>query len=217
MKSGDYRVEIENCIRRVAHRFVRNGGEGAFDLYNESEVQALLFTELRRLPLMKAQTNDKICRHLVHMQWPCLESRKIDIVVWHPNEIDSYRNDWGCSLPQTAPDRRLLAAIQLKHGHGEITSVEKTMKDLEDLGSIDQSCKTPQTLLYFLEFADCYRGGGLGKERYSEVKKALKIWGDKDPKRRKILLLSKDKVGFTFPKGRWAINPLPAGVTESSV
>lgn len=46
--SNKYQQEIERCIRRVARRFVKNDGEGALNLYNESEVQATLFAELRR-------------------------------------------------------------------------------------------------------------------------------------------------------------------------
>jgi len=215
MKIADYRVEIENCIQRIVRRFVRNGGEGAFDLYNEREVEASLFIELRRSPLMKAKTQDNIRRYLVHLQQPCVESRLIDIVVWHPREINSYRKDYGFSLPKTAPGRRLLAAIQLKHGHGQITPLEDMMKDLKDLESINDSRETRPTLLYFLEFADCYYGGGLGGDRYREVKKTLKLWCDKDPGRRRALFLSKDKIGFAYPTGRWAIDPLPASVTES--
>ena len=89
------------------------------------------------------------------------------------------------------------------------------VKDLRDLASIGLVAGSQQTQLYFIEFADCEVRKGQSKYRYGDIKKTLERWCDKDDRRRKVLLLSKDRVGFAYPPGRWAVDPLPAGVAES--
>ena len=215
MRLSEYGVALETCFRQIARRFVTNEGEGAFDFYNEAEIEASLFSQLRRLPLMKVPDRDGYHRQLVHLHWPCVKSRFIDMVIWHPYEVNLYRGDWGDSTPQTAPSRRLLAAIQIKHGGGHITPLNDMVKDLKDLASIGLADGTRQTQLYFIEFADCEVRKGQSKDRYGDVKKTLERWCDKDDRRRRVLLLSKDRVGFAYPPGRWAVDPLPASVAES--
>jgi hypothetical protein len=215
MRLSEYCVALETCIRQVARRFVANDGEGAFNLYNEAEIEASLFSQLRRLGLMKIPDRDGRHRQLVHLHWPCVKERYIDIVIWHPRAVNSYRGDWGHSLPQTAPDRRLLAAIQIKRGGGHITPLNDTVKDLKDLAKIGRKGRIRQTQLYFIEFADCEVRKGQSKDRYGDVKKTLERWCNKDNKRRRVLLLSKDRVGFAYPPQRWVVDPLPTGVAES--
>jgi hypothetical protein len=214
VKLNEYRLALETCIRRVARRFVANEGEGAFDLYYDAEIEATLFSQLRRLPLMKVLDRDGRHRQLVHLHWPCVESRFIDIVIWHPSDINLYRKDWGNSCPQTAPSRRLLAAVQIKRGGGYITPLNDVMKDLKDLASIGPAEGARQAQLYFIEFADCEVRKGQSKDRYGVVKKALERWCDRDERQRRVLLLSKDRIGFAYPPRGWAVDPLPAGVAE---
>ena len=215
MRLTEYRVALETCIRQIARWFVKNEGEGALDFYNEAEIEASLFSQLRRLPVMEVPDRDGYNRQLVHLHWPCVKDRIIDMVIWHPYEVNLYRGDWGDPTTQTAPSRRLLAAIQIKHGGGYITPLSKVVKDLKDLASIGRADRTRQTQLYFIEFDDCEIRKGQSKNTYSDIKKTLERWCDKDDKRRRVLLLSKDRVGFAYPLGRWVVVPLPAGVIES--
>ena len=214
MRISEYRVALETCIKQVVRQFVKNEGEGAFNLYYEAEIEATLFSQVRRLPLMKVLDRDGYHRQLVHLHWPCVESRFIDIVIWHPSDINLYRKDWGDSCPQTAPSRRLLAAIQIKHGGGGITPLTDTVKDLEDLASIGRAGGNRRAQLYFIEFADCEIRKGQSKNRYGDVKKTLERWCNKDKRRRRVLLLSKDKIGFAYPPGAWDVDPLSVGFTE---
>ena len=215
MRLSEYRIALETCIRQIARQFVKNEGEGAFDLYYEAEIEAMLFSQLRRLPLMKVPDRDGCHRQLVHLHWPCVESRFIDVVIWHPSDINLYRKDWGNSCPQTAPSRRLLAAAQIKRGGGRISPKNAVEKDLKDLTSIGEADVNRLTQLYFIEFVDHDVRECRGKRRYGDVKKALERWCDRDAKRRRVLLLSKDRVGFVYPRGSWVVDPLPAGVAES--
>ena len=163
---------------------------------------------------MKVLDQDGDHRQLVHLHWPCVKSRFIDVVIWHPSDINLYRRDWGNSRPKTAPICRLLAAIQIKRGNGEITPLNWMAKDLEDLSSIGLAGGTRQTQLYFIEFADCKLREGQSIDRYGDVKKTLERWCDSEARRRRVLLLSKDRVGFAYPPGHWVIDPLPADVAE---
>jgi hypothetical protein len=215
VKLNEYRLALETCIRQIARWFVATEGEGAFDLYNEAEVEASLFGQLRRLRMMSVPDKDGCSRQLVHLHWPCVEKRYIDLAIWHPRAVNSYRGDWGDSLPQTAPHRGLLAAIQIKHGGGHIAPLKDTVKDLEDLAAIGRIGRLGPAQLYFIEFADCEIRKGQSKRRYGNVGKALKLWCNGNRKRRRALLLSKDRIGFAYPPQRWVVDPLPAGVAES--
>ncbi len=215
MRLSEYRVALETCIRQIARRFVTNEGEGAFDFRSEADIEASLFGQLTRLPLMKVPDRDGYHRQLVHLHWPCVKSRFIDMVIWHPYEINLYREDWKDSRPQTAPSRKLLAAIQIKHGRGQISPVNDVRKDLRDLAKIGQVEGAQQTRLYFIEFVDHDVHESQSEDRYGDLKKTLERWCDRDARRRRVLLLSRDRVGFAYPPGRWVIDPLPAGVAES--
>jgi hypothetical protein len=215
MKLREYREALERCIRHVTRQFVANEGQGAFNFCNEAEIEAALFCQLRPLPLMKAHDKDGYYRPLVHLHWPCVKKRFIDIVIWYPREINLYRKGWGHSPSQTAPRRRVLAAIQIKLGGGRMPAVRNVKKDLTDLERIGRKGQPRQAQLYFIGFVDHNLRKSRSKDRYHALKKIMEDWCDEDPKRRKVLLLSKDRVGFVYPRERWVIDVLPAGVTES--
>ena len=211
MRLSEYLAAIESSIRQVARQFVRNRGEGAFDLYCEAEIEASLFGHLRRSPLMKVRDQGGDRRHLVHLHSTCLESRFIDLVVWHPGEIDTYREHWR-DLPSTAPDFGLLAAVQIKRGPGKITPLDHVMKDLHDLAQVGSAEVNRLTHLYFIMFVDHDLRESRSIDTYRDAKRTVELWCDEDTKRRRVLLLSRDRVGFVYPRGRWDVDVLPAGV-----
>jgi hypothetical protein len=214
VKRREYQEVLEECILQVARRFVANGGEGALNLCYEAEIEVSLFGRLRRLRRMKVCDKEGHQRELVHLHWPCVKDRYIDLVVWHPDDIDLYREDWEDSFRKKGPSRRLLAAMQIKLGPGEMPGVNDVGKDLKDLQAIGRGRKNRQTQLYFVGFADCKVREGQSKDRYGNLKRILEGWCKDDPGRRRALLLSKDKVGFTCPPDGWGVAPIKGVITE---
>ena len=214
MGLDDYRGVIETGIRQVACEFIRSRGEGAFDLYCEAEIEAYLFGRLRASPLMSVRDQEGCRRYLVHLHSACTKRRFIDIVVWHPDEIDAYREHcW--TRPSMAQTLRLLAAIQIKRGPGCITPLKHVKKDLDDLARVGNAEVNRRAQLYFIMLVDHGLRESRSSDTYRVAKGTLELWCNKDAKRRRGLLLSRDKVGFICPSDRWVVDALPAGVPAS--
>lgn len=201
---------FESIIKRLANEFQ---GQSAFNFYHESELAAYLMVQLRESPSTSEYVN-KTCMYLAHLEWPCLVRRRIDLVLWQPGTCKSALELWR-GRSNCAKKLPLLAAVQVKRGPGKLTSWSNTQKDIEDLETLCTFENLGKPVLYFLEWVD----HGLQKHKhdhiaYQEVQSRLKKWCSETSNRR-VFVISRDKVGFAYPKGAWLVDPLPLGVTEN--
>lgn len=201
---------FESSINRLANKFQ---GQSAFNFYHESELTAYLMVWLRRSRSISEYV-DKTRMYLAHLEWPCLVKRRIDLVLWQPStckralELWRYRGKLAKTLP-------LLAAVQVKRGPGKLSSWPSTQKDINDLEALYTFENLEKPVLYFLEWVD----HGLqehknDRDAYRDMQSRLKNWCGETSNRR-AFIISRDRIGFAYPKGVWLVDPLPPGVTEN--
>ncbi|MFC1904523.1 hypothetical protein ACFLXT_01980 [Chloroflexota bacterium] len=204
-------TSFEKSVRDLAKVFQH---KRAFNFSHELELVMYL--------LMKTRDADKesvdqkgIPIYLARIEWPCISKRSIDMVIWKPGSEQEARSNWGTTRGKLAKKIPLLAAIQIKRGGGNVTSIELTKKDTEDLDKIYANDVFQKPLLYFIEYADEDLNEDDGDyDTYIRVKNYLKSWCSENPKYKRAFLISRDRIGFAFPKDRWLINPLPKGTKE---
>jgi hypothetical protein len=206
---------LESSIKRLASEFQ---GQSAFNFYHESELTAYLMVWLRRSRSISEYV-DKTRMYLAHLEWPCLVKRRIDLVLWQPGTCKRALYGWP-DRGKLAKELPLLAAVQVKRGPGKLYSWPITLKDIKDLETLYTFETLRQPVLYFLEWVDHdlrkheSRKHEEKSQRYREVQSRLKEWCDKGPNRR-TLVISRDRVGFAYPKGAWLVDPLPPDVRQN--
>lgn len=202
---------LETSITGIAAQF---RGEHAFNYSHEIEIAAYLMVSIREA-FGAAEPVGRLSVHLARMEWRCLANRDIDLVLIHPDAAKKAREGWGTVRSKVAKTLPLLAAIQIKRGGGQVTPSNQVRKDLRDLGEISRSSSLGKPVLYFLAWVDSsLKQRPQQLSRYRGVKDELKAWCDRFPQIRRAFLLSRDHVGFAFPKGAWLVQPLPPGTVE---
>ena len=200
---------FESSINQLANEFL---GQRALNFYHEAELIAFLLGCLRSSNNISEYVN-RTSVYLAHLEWPCLLKRRIDLVLWRPGTcktaIDLWKGRSNCAkkLP-------LLAAVQVKRGPGRLTSWSSTEKDIKDLEKVDTFENFEKPVLYFLEWVD----HGLQKhehdhQTFNEIQHNLEEWCGKALNRR-AFVISRDRIGFAYPKGAWLVDPLPLGLRE---
>ena len=125
------------------------------------------------------------------------------------------REGWGTSSAKVAKDLPLLAAIEIKRGGGNVTSLSLVRKDLRDLNEIANSDPLGYPITYFLAWIDSnLKRRPRQTNRYLDVQEELENWCQESPQSRSAFLLSRDRVGFAYPKRSWVVQPLPPGTSE---
>ena len=115
-------------------------------------------------------------------------------------------------LAKTLP---LLAAIQIKRGPGELSSWSDTHTDIKILQELYDVEYLEKPVLYFLEWVDHdLKKHEHDRDPYRQVQSRLMKWCSEKSNRR-AFVISRDRVGFAYPKGTWIVNPLPPGVRET--
>lgn len=201
-------IALENSIKGLTREFL---GARAFNFPHELELAAYLTIKTREA-CGEILSSGTATTSLTHLEWPCIEGRSLDIVIWRPGIEQYARSKWGTQRGKLAKQLPLLAAIQIKRGGGDLTTLQGTVKDIKDLEAVFNTTVFQQPILYFLEWVD----HSLGKdkkhlERYNEVRNYLESWCSDDVEHRRALLISRDKVGFKFPEDKWIVDPIPVG------
>ena len=201
---------LEESTHQLATEFL---GQRALNFYHESELAAHLLVALRNSPDVSEFVN-KTCMYLAHLEWPCLEKKFIDLVLWRPGTCEQAIQLWR-GRSNCAKNLPLLAAVQIKRGPGKLTSWLGTKKDTDNLETLHGFENLEKPTLYFVEWVD----HGLQKHKndrkaYNDIQSRLKEWCGESTSRR-AFVLSRDKVGFAYPEGAWLINPLPNGVRQN--
>lgn len=204
---------LENVVQQLTRDFL---WRRAFNFVNESELAAHLLIRLRESGSV-TETAEEVGIHLAHLEWPCLAGKLIDLVIWQVGTSTQALDSWGY-LDKYAKELPLLAAVQIKRGRGSPTPLVDTEKDINDLGTLYERLEKP--VLYFLEWVDHDLQKNEKKkdkekqQKYQEVQSNLKDWCSKGPNRR-ALVVSRDNVGFAYPKGAWLVDPLPQDAIEN--
>lgn len=201
---------LESSIHRLANDFQ---GRRALNYYHESELAAYLIVSLRRNHSISEYV-DKTRMYVAHLEWPCLVGRSIDLVLWKPGTVSTALNEWRyrSKLAKKLP---LLAAVQIKRGPGKLSSERSTQKDIEILEDLHDVENLEKPVLYFLEWVDHdLKNHEHDRDPYQQIQSKLKKWCN-DESNRRAFVISRDRVGFAYPKGVWLVDPLPPGVTEN--
>lgn len=203
---------FEQSVKDLAQLFQ---GKAAFNFSHELELVMHLLMQMRNIDDLTID-KDGIPIYLTRIEWPCILKRHIDLVIWKPGSEKKARQSWGTQRGKLAKLIPLLAAIQIKRGGGEVTGLELTKKDLLDLETVFDSKDLGNPMLYFIEYADeDLREKASDYLTYITVKDYLEQWCFRNPSHRRAFLISRDHVGFAFPKEEWFINPLPDGTVET--
>ncbi len=204
-------LSFEQSVRNLAREFQ---GKAAFNFSHELELVMFLFTQIRNNDFTVDQGGIPI--YLAHIEWPCILHRNIDLVIWKPGSEEKARRMWGTQRGKLAKLIPLLAAVQVKRGGGEVTNLNLTIKDLNDLENVYNSSNLGKPMLYFIEYADENLKDKDGDySTYINVRKHLNQWCADDILHRRAFLISRDGVGFAYPKDKWFINPLPNSTIET--
>jgi hypothetical protein len=201
---------LESSINRVSSEFQY---QNAINFYHEAELTASLLVNLRSSPDIGEYFNETKM-YLAHLEWPCLTKRRIDLVLWKPGCCKTANNHWNDRI-KCATNLPLLAAVQVKRGPGDLKSLSDTDKDLKDLETLYDDEKLGTPMLYFLEWVDHdLQEDEHACRKYRDVQRRLKEWCSQALNRR-AFVISRDKIGFAYPHGRWLVNPLPNGTIEN--
>jgi len=204
---------LETSIAGIAAQFK---GENAFNYSQEVEIASYLMVSLRET-FGAAEQVGSLSVHLSRMEWRCLPGRSIDLVLIQPDSARSAREGWGKGRSKVAKTIPLLAAVQIKRGGGNVTPLGQVRKDLRDLEQIRTSGVLGSPVAYFLAWIDSsLRRRPHQSARYLAIKDELRDWCDRSPEDRRAFFLSRDRVGFAFPRGAWLVRPIPPGTTEST-
>lgn len=221
-KADSQQTILEKRAKQLLTAFEQSVGSLANVFQNKQAFNFSHELELVMYLLMKTRDADKesvdqngIPIYLARIEWPCLPNRNIDMVIWKPGSERKARSNWGMIRGKLAKEIPLLAAIQIKRGGGNVTNIELTKKDIEDLDSIYANDLFQKPLLYFIEYADESLNENEGDyDTYISVKNYLKSWCSENPKCKRAFLISRDKIGFAYPSGKWLVSPLPKGTKE---
>ena len=187
----------------------------AFNFSHELELVMYLLMKTRDAD-KDSVDKDGIPIYLARIEWPCVPNRSIDMVIWKPGSETEARKNWGTVRGKLAKQVPLLAAIQVKRGGGNVTGVELTKKDLVDLETIYDNTDLGKPKLYFIEYADeDLREKDGDYSTYLEAKDILRKWCSSDSANRRAFLISRDGIGFYFPRNKWMINPLPGDTKQT--
>lgn len=204
-------LALEESIRQLANDFQHRS---ALNFYHEAELAAYLMMNLRINPATVENVKETSMQ-LSHLEWPCLIKRRIDLVLWRPGACEEAIKFWGKGRGNSAKRLPLLAAVQIKRGPGRLISWSSTEKDLKDLENLYAFENFGKPVLYFLEWVDhsLQRLHKNDRKDYLEIQLKLREWcGDKS--NRRALVISRDNVGFAYPKKAWLLDPLPKEVKE---
>lgn len=203
---------FEESVRQLTYEFQ---GDNAFNFSHEIELAAYLMLEARQKYIYTEYYRDQPI-YLVRLEWPSLSRKRFDLVLWKPGFEKKARSLWGTQRGRIAKQIPLLAAVQIKRGGGEVTPWFKTKYDLELLQSIHQNRDLGKPILYFLEWVDTsLRRKETARKVYRDIKPQLINWCNKSPEFRRVLVISRDRVGFVHPSESWLVNPLPDGTLTS--
>lgn len=202
---------FELAVKRLAVQFQ---GKNAFDFDHELELTAHLMVWTREsLAVTDDLQGTSVC--LARMEWPCVTRRPIDLVLWDPSKAQEAYSRWGTPRGRLAKAVPLLAAVQMKRGGGTVAAWTRTKKDIDDLEAIFRAERLQKPILYFLEYVDhSLRKESRGASIYRQVKVKLQKWCSDAPDHRRAFMVSRDKVGFAYPREAWLIDPLPKGTSE---
>jgi len=101
-----------------------------------------------------------------------------------------------------------------KRHPGRLTPWFNTNKDLKDLEKLYTFEHLEKPVLYFLEWIDHdLQKHDHDAQTYNYIQQNLEEWCSKAQNRR-AFVISRDKIGFAYPKGAWLIDPLPIGTKE---
>ena len=204
---------FETSIASVADLFK---DDNAFNYSQEVEIASYLMV-LMRAAFGESERVQSSSVHLSRMEWQCLPGRSIDLVVIDPGSAQSARDGWGTGRRRVAKTLPLLAAVEIKRGSGNVTPLGHVRKDLRGLNQIQASVDLGRPVTYFLAWIDSVlRQRPRQSGRYVAIKSELKDWCDDSPEDRRAFLLSRDRVGFAFPRGAWLVQPLPPGTIETT-
>ena len=203
---------LENSIRRLGAEFQ---GPNAFNFSHELELAAYLIVWTREARAVSQDVRGTpVC--LARLEWPCVKGRSIDIVLWKPGIGRKARSEWGTQGGRLAKALPLPAAVQVKRGGGRVASWSSTRKDIHDLEAVYSSDYLEKPVLYFLEWADENLREDEGDlNTYRQVQSNLEKWCSDDPENRRASVISRDRVGFAYPRGAWLVAPLPSGTMET--
>ena len=200
---------LEESIRQLTCEFQ---GDNAFNFSHEMELASYLLLMTRQKYTYTEYYKDHPV-YIARLEWPCLSlspKKRIDIVLWKPGSEKEARLLWGTQRGRTAKQIPLLAAVQIKRGGGEVTPWDKTKYDLDLLEEIHSNEDLGKPVLYFVEWVDdSIRKKKLAQERYRYIKPKLIDWCNQSPELRRVLVISRDRVGFAHPAEAWQISPLP--------
>lgn len=197
---------LEASIKQVTEEFQ---GDSAFNFYHEMELASYLLLSIRQKYTYTVNYNNHPV-HLSRLEWPCIYRKRIDLILWKPGSEIKARKMWRYQRGRVAKQIPLIAAIQIKRGGGEVTSWNATRYDLARLKEIHLNKDLGKPILYFVEWVDTnIREKKSAQERYQFVKLKLIEWCNESPELRRVLVISRDRVGFVYPTEAWSINPLP--------
>lgn len=200
---------LERSINLLATDFYR---QRALNYFHESELTSYLLSKLRLSPNTCEDVKGN-SMHLAHLEWPCIDKKIIDLVLWKPGSCEKAIDLWW-NRNNCAKNLPLLAAVQIKRGPGTFTPWSFTRSDLKSLDKLDGLEKLGKPVLYFLEWVDHnIQRDRKKRERYIDLQDKLNKWCHRGLNRR-AFVISRDKVGFAYPKGAWLVNPLPEGTME---
>lgn len=202
---------LENSVKQLTAEFQ---GANAFNFSHELELAAYLMVWTREAHATSQESGKStIC--LARLEWPCVKGRSIDLVLWKPGTEKKARSNWGTPRGRLAKTLPLLAAVQVKRGGGRVTPWSSTKKDIDDLEAVYASEHLGKPVLYFLQWADESLLEDKGdRDTYREVQSNLANWCNVAPQWRRVLVASRDNVGFAYPRGAWLVDPLPPGAKE---
>lgn len=197
---------LEESIRQLTYEFQ---GDNAFNFFHETELAAYLLLLIRQKYTFTEYYRDHPV-YLARLEWPCISRKRIDLVLWEPGCEVKARRLWGTQRGRVAKQIPLLAAVQIKRGGGEVTHWYKTKYDLNLLEEIHSSEALGKPVLYYIEWVDAsMRKKESAQERYRYIKPNLIEWCNKSPEFRRVLVISRDRMGFVYPVEAWLVNPLP--------
>lgn len=199
---------LEESIRQLTYEFQ---GDNAFNFSHEMELAAYLMLGARQRYTFTEYYRDHPI-YLARLEWPCVSRKRFDLVLWKPGFEKKARSLWGTQRGRVAKQTPLLAAVQIKRGGGEVVTWPKTKYDLELLQGIHKNEGLGKPILYFLEWVDAsIRRKETARREYRDIKPKLIDWCNESPEFRRVLVISRDRVGFVHPGEAWTVNPLPDG------
>jgi hypothetical protein len=201
-------MALEESIRQLTYEFQ---GGNAFNFYHEAELAAYLLLLARQKYAFTEYYRSRPV-YLARLEWPCVSTKRIDLVLWKPGYEVEARRSWWKPRARVAKEVPLLAAVQIKRGGGQVASWPRTKYDLDLLQDTHRNEKLNKPILYFLEWVDNgIRNGETAQQVYRSIKPELISWCNESPEYRRVLVFSRDRVGFTHPVEAWLVNPLPDG------